>query len=173
MKTTIWKWTFSTRVPGSLPQLFSFDPILVLALSRLITTDSFTDESFRYSIFGVLTSRTIIFGMLTSMETIVIFLVCYFLSKNLSFVKINKRNVKRSPDGPLTNLPPRRFWEILVFQFRDFAFRDFWNYDPGIHRPSDRTEKMDHCENLGLIDSQTRRSVDPCFGIGPNFWLFR
>ena len=110
IKTKIWRRTFGNRARGSLPQLFKFDPILILALSRLITTDSFTDESFRYDIFGVSTGannhirRNELHGNNSDF-----FLVCYFLSKNLSFVKINKRNVKRSPDGPLTNLPPRRF----------------------------------------------------------------
>ena len=113
---------------GSLPQLFNFDPILVLALSRLITTDSFTDESFRYDLFGVSTGANNHFryvGLHGNNSDF--FLVCYFLSKNLSFVKINKRNVKRSPDGPLTNLPPCR--EILVFHFRDFEIT-FWDRDP-------------------------------------------
>ena len=122
------KWTFGIRVPGSMPQLFNFDPILILALSRLITTDSFTDESFRYDIFGALTSRTIIFGGMSSMETIEMkgtFSSLLFSFKELSFVRIKKRNVKRSPDGPFEqNL--RDFNRYFISTIRDFLKLGFF-----------------------------------------------
>ena len=124
------KWTFGTRVPGSMPQLFNFDPILILALSRLITTDSFTDESFRYDIFGALTSRTIIFGGMSSMETIEMkgtFSSLLFSFKELSFVRIKKEKRKTVARRPLRTEFERfqsvfhfyhqRFFEIRIFYF--------------------------------------------------------
>ena len=87
---------------------------------------------------GYRLARTIIFGMLASMETIVIFSSLLFSFKELSFVKINKRNVKRSPDGPLTNLPPRRDFGI---SFQRFCHRRFFEITTRDRDPRTKTDR--------------------------------
>ena len=109
----------------------NFDPIFqVLAFSRLIMSNSFINESLRYSIFGVLTGRTIIFGITTSMETIEMnehFLVCYFLSNKCLLCKLIR---EYAPDGTLDRIKEistvYRFSEIFVFfVLFTFIFRVF------------------------------------------------